>query len=116
MSGNNIKINERSVEGNKALDETTFVIPREVVEDNKAVEAIWRDDNEEMASEIDEATGLSALETYENEKDYQSPSDDEIANPERFSDQEHLSEIIRRAKAQKVGRRLLSLPEFGMMS
>ena len=108
MSGNKNKINERSGEGNKALDETFINIPREVIS-GKTVEANWRDDNEEMAKEIDEEIGF---ETFENEVNYESPADENVANPEKFSDQERLSEIIRRAKAQKIGKRLLALPEF----
>ena len=109
MSGNKNKINERSGEENKVLDETTLTIPREVIE-GKAVEANWRDDNEEMAKEIDEEIGY---ETFENEASYESPADEQIADLEKFRDQERLSEIIRRAKAQKIGKRILALSGVG---
>ena len=112
MSGNKNNINERSGEGNKALDETFINIPQEVVA-GETVKANWREDNEEMAREIDEEIGF---ETFENEANYESPTDEKIVNPERFADQERLSEIIRRAKAQKIGKRLLALPEFKKMA
>ncbi|MBQ7802819.1 hypothetical protein IJ380_03125 [Candidatus Saccharibacteria bacterium] len=105
MSANTINVTKGAKEENKVLDESTFYIPREGFE-GKAVQSNVRDDNEEMAKEIDEAIGY---ETFEDEASYESPSEEKIVNIEAFRDQERLSEIIKRAKAQKIGATTLRL-------
>ena len=110
MSGKNIKINERR-EGENKVSEDTLYIPREATENNKAIEANWRDDVEEMAEEENEAIGF---EPYEEEKEYKSPLDENIHDPEEFRSREKFSEVISRARAQKVGRKVLRIA-FGSL-
>ncbi|MBR3257318.1 hypothetical protein IKG02_03495 [Candidatus Saccharibacteria bacterium] len=105
MSGQNININERRTGENKVSEEEIFKIPREGLE-GKVVNANIRDDNEEMAKDIDEAIGY---ETFEDEARYESPSDEKIVDSKRFEDAKRLSEVIRRAKAQKIGLRVMSV-------
>lgn len=103
MSVNNINNNERSNSGeNKVTEEEIFKIPR----DGKVINANYRDDNEEMAKEIDEEIGF---ETFKDENKYKSPSDDKIADINKFEDEKRLSEIIKRAKAQKIGARVFGI-------
>lgn len=104
MSGNNTKTNERNIRENK-VSEKVFYIPREGYE-GKAVNAVWQDDVEEMAKDIDEEIGY---ETFEDEASYESPSDEKVVDLSKFEDEQKFSEIIKRAKAQKIGARVLGL-------
>ncbi|MBQ3430970.1 hypothetical protein IJG20_02645 [Candidatus Saccharibacteria bacterium] len=105
MSGNNTKINERSDRENKVPEENVFYIPREGRK-GKVVKAMWRDDVEEMAKDIDEEIGY---ETFKDEASYESPSDAQIVDKAKFEDEKKLSEIIKRAKAQKIGIKVLGV-------
>ena len=103
MSGKNINLNERRGGENKVSENSpqseTLYIPQEVFE-GEAVKADVRDDNWAMAEEMD---GIIGFEPYDKEKDFVSPSDEEIVNKKKFEDERNLSRILERAKALKVG-------------
>lgn len=103
MSANTINVTKGAREENKVLDETVIYIPRKVVEEGKAIDSDWRDDVEETAKEIDEKTGLSALETYDDEQNYRSH---EVIS----RNAENRIEIFRkRSENRLVGKKVLAL-------